>query len=564
LYKIIFLVNLDRGSILLEAVDNPWFIPAWRSFSWNDLFRCRVAFKPADSPYSYPVESFQTFVVYQTGTAIMQLTTTLPVHLSMVIVGASGDLSVKKIFPALFALYCRKMLPESFTCYGFARTNLSNEQFRDLLVAHLTCRYTPGERECQKSMEDFLKHCFYFEGHYDSVEDFSALGNLLNQIEPTGTPATRIFYLSIPPFLFMPVAKSLHEAGLTRETEGSRVCRVVVEKPFGRDRDSSDELTRELARVFSEPQTYRIDHYLGKEVIQNLMVLRFANLIFEPLWNRNNIAHVRISWTEDIGTEGRAGYFDAYGIIRDVMQNHLLQMLALAAMEEPLNLNPENIRNEKVKALHAVKPVSLNDIVVGQYTAAEYKGVHHKGYLEEEGVPEGSITPTYAAVTLKVRNRRWDGVPFLIRAGKGVSDRKTEIRITFRHVPANIFAASPTAPEANDLVIRVQPDAGISLNIMTKVPGLRVTLQETELNLSYAAAFQESIPDAYESLILDVIKGDKSLFIRADELEAAWDIFTPILNDLESCTIRPQGYRFGTAGPHSADALAALYDTEWV
>lgn len=483
--------------------------------------------------------------------------------LSIVVVGASGDLAVNKIFPALFALYCRKMLPESFTCFGFARTSLTDEKFRDLLMAHLTCRYTPGEEECRRLMDEFLKRCFYISGQYDSPEHFEALEAFLEHHEPDDKAVLRLFYLSIPPFVFLPVAQSLHAAGLTEDVPGKKACRVVVEKPFGRDRESSDELTLALAQVFTEAQTYRIDHYLGKEVIQNLMVLRFANLIFEPLWNRNNIAHVRISWSEDIGTEGRAGYFDAYGIIRDVMQNHLLQMLALVAMEEPLNLDPESVRSEKVKLLRGVKPVTLDDIVVGRYTSAEYNGVPRKGYLEEEGVPAESVTPTYAAAVLKVRNRRWDGVPFLMSAGKGVNDRKTEIRIAFRHVPANIFAASPTAPEANELVIRVQPDAGISLNIMTKVPGLRVNLRETELNLSYAAEFKGEIPDAYESLLLDVIKGDKSLFIRADELEAAWDIFTPVLHDLESCTMQPQSYPFGSRGPNSADALAALYDATW-
>ncbi len=482
--------------------------------------------------------------------------------LSIIVVGASGDLAVKKIFPALFALFCRKLLPEKFTCIGFARTKLSDEQFRNRLEAHLTCRYTPGETECRHYMEAFLKHCFYSTGNYDSKEDYEGIKVALEGHEPADSQTTRLFYLSIPAFLFTVVAQSMDEAGLSKDVPGRTVCRVVVEKPFGRDRPSSDELTRELARVFTEPQTYRIDHYLGKEVIQNLMVLRFANLIFEPLWNRNNIAHVHISWSEDIGTEGRAGYFDAYGIIRDVMQNHLLQMLALVAMEEPLNLNPENVRNEKVKALRAVTPITLEDIVVGQYTAANYRGQRRKGYLDEDGVPTGSITPTYAAAVLKLHNRRWDGVPFFMSAGKGLKDRKTEIHIVFRHVPANIFAASNTVPTANELIIRVQPDAGISLNIMTKVPGLRLALRETELNLSYATAFSGEIPDAYESLLLDVIQGDKSLFIRADELEAAWDIFTPVLHDLESCAILPQTYPFGSHGPESALALAALHEVK--
>lgn len=493
----------------------------------------------------------------------MQNTPSETSFLSIIVVGASGDLAVRKIFPALFSLFCRKLLPESFACYGFARTPLSDEAFRNLLMTRLTCRYTPGESECRGYMEAFLKRCFYASGKYDSVEDFKALESLLKRHEPANQPTTRLFYLSIPPFLFLPTAQSVHDAGLAEDIPRKTACRVVVEKPFGRDRESSDALTRGLAKVFTEPQTYRIDHYLGKEVIQNLMVLRFANLIFEPLWNRNNIDHVRICWSEDIGAEGRAGYFDRYGIIRDVMQNHLLQMLALVAMEEPLNLDPENVRNEKVKALRAVRPVRLEDIVTGRYTTAEYKGHTQKGYLEEEGVPPDSVTPTYAAAVLKVRNRRWDGVPFLMSAGKGLNHHKTEIHIVFRHVPGNIFAGPPAAPHPNTLVIRVQPDAGISLNIMTKVPGLRVTLQETELNLSYAAAFAGEIPDAYESLLLDVLKGDKSLFIRADELEAAWDIFTPVLHDLESCAIEPQPYLFGSPGPKSANALAALHNATW-
>lgn len=493
----------------------------------------------------------------------MQGNVNVQMQLSIVVIGASGDLSVKKIFPALFALYCRGLLPESFSCFGFSRTPLTDEQFRALLTKHLTCRYEIGETSCHTAMEQFLSRCTYVNGTYDSIEDFRSLGNALEAHEKPGIPVTRLYYMSIPPFLFLPVAQSLHAAGLTDEGCGQKICRVIVEKPFGHDRASSDTLTRELAAVFREEQTFRIDHYLGKEVIQNLMVLRFANLIFEPLWNRTNIAHVRISWTEDIGIEGRAGYFDAYGIIRDVMQNHLLQMLALVAMEEPLDLNPESIRNEKVKALRSVRPITLDDIVVGQYSRGIYNNKKYCGYLEEPGIPPNSITPTYAAAVLKVRNRRWDGVPFLLRAGKGLNDRKTEIRIAFRNVPANIFASSPKELEANDLIIRVQPDASIALNIITKVPGLKMTLQETQLNLSYASAFQETIPDAYESLILDIIKGDKSLFIRSDELQAAWDIFTPVLKDLESCTIRPQEYPFGSSGPPSANALAALYDTSW-
>ncbi|MCK5863170.1 MAG: glucose-6-phosphate dehydrogenase (NADP(+)), partial [Candidatus Hydrogenedentes bacterium] len=327
----------------------------------------------------------------------MTLQQTQTQHLSLVVIGASGDLAVKKIFPALFSLYCRNLLPDSFCCYGFARSEMSEEDFRKLLQSHLTCRYTPGECECKKLIDEFLTHCHYISGHYDSMDSFRKLKSVLEKHEIPETLITRLFYFSIPPFLFMPVAHSLAQANLTSDIPEKRLCRVVIEKPFGRDLPSSDKLTRGLAQVLSEEQTYRIDHYLGKEVIQNLMALRFANLIFEPLWNRSNIAHISITWMEDIGVEGRGGYFDSYGILRDVMQNHLLQILALVAMEEPISLNPEYIRDEKVKVLRSVAPVTLNDIVVGQYTKAMYNGSMRKGYLEETGIPSDSITPTYGA-----------------------------------------------------------------------------------------------------------------------------------------------------------------------
>jgi glucose-6-phosphate 1-dehydrogenase len=266
---------------------------------------------------------------------------------------------------------------------------------------------------------------------------------------------------------------------------------------------------------------------------------------------------------EDLSLEGRAGYFDQYGIIRDVMQNHLLQMMALVAMEQPVGLDSKYVRDEKVKALRAVPPLTLNDIVVGQYTAGALNGRQHFGYLDEEGVPAGSITPTYACAALRVKNRRWDGVPFLIRAGKGLSTSMTEIRIRFQRMPGNIFEDVTGHLSANELVIRVQPDAGISFRIVNKVPGLGIKLDESYLDLSYARAFEGDIPDAYESLILDVILGDKSLFIRADELEAAWDIFTPVLHELEQKQIQPEPYVFGGTGPASADALAARFDVRW-
>lgn len=478
--------------------------------------------------------------------------------LSVIVIGASGDLALKKIFPALFALYCQGYLPNDFHIVGFARSPLSNDEFRDRVMSRLTCRYTPGER-CDEKMAEFLRRCTYVAGEYNSATSFRQLHEELKHLDEGGQE-NRVFYMSIPPFLFLDVAHALAEAELVHRGEGAGWSRVVIEKPFGSDRASSDDLTESMSKVFTEEQTYRIDHYLGKEVIQNLLVLRFANLIFDPIWNRSFVRSVQISWTEDIGTEGRAGYFDQYGIIRDVMQNHLLQMLALVAMDQPLSLQAQFVRDEKVKALRAISPLTLEDLVIGQYGAGEAVGRHHVGYIDEKGTPPGSITPTYAAAVLHIKNRRWDGVPFFIIAGKGLNTRMTEIRVRFMDVPSNIFQRNGNRLGANELVIRVQPDAGISLRVINKVPGLGIRLDESNLDLSYEAAYSGTeIPDAYESLILDVIKGDKSLFIRSDELEAAWDVFTPVLHEIDALKVRPDIYPYGSYGPERAQELFERY-----
>lgn len=481
--------------------------------------------------------------------------------LAIVVVGASGDLALKKIFPALFALYCQNLLPEKFHIVGFARSEMTNEVFRKRVEEKLTCRYVPGEK-CDEWMRNFLSRCTYMSGNYGSADSYRNLHAELEHIK-TDSQENRIFYMAIPPFLFLEVAHALHDAELVSQEEQRGWSRVVIEKPFGSDRATSDALTESMLQVFNENQTYRIDHYLGKEVIQNLLVLRFANLIFDPIWNRNHIKNVRISWTENLSLTGRAGYFDQYGIIRDVMQNHLLQMVALVAMEQPVSLHSTYVRDEKVKALRSVAPLTLDDVVVGQYGHGAFGGRDYTGYLEEEGTPAGSITPTYAAAALKIHNRRWDGVPFLIRAGKGLSDSKTEIRIRFQGMPGNIFAESAKGLPQNELVIQVQPDAGLTMRIVNRVPGLGIRLDETKLDLRYASAFEGVIPDAYESLLLDVVQGDKSLFIRADELEAAWDIFTPVLHELEEKHVVPDSYVFGSDGPASADALAARFGAKW-
>jgi len=330
---------------------------------------------------------------------------------------------------------------------------------------------------------------------------------------------------------------------------------VVIEKPFGRDRASSDELTHALSQVFQEDQIYRIDHYLGKEVIQNLLVLRFANIVFEPLWNRDFLQSIHIVWKENIGLEGRGGYFDQYGIIRDVMQNHLLQILALVAMEPPARLDPASIAAEKVRVLQNVPSLRMDDLVIGQYCGAERNGQKFPAYVDDPSVPDDSTTPTFAAARLSVKVPRWDGVPFFISAGKGLDARMTEIRIRFRELPRSMFCDMDRCPEANELVIRVQPDEAIRFALTNKVPGMDMVLKTGSLDLQYQQAFSELIPDAYENLLLDVVRGDRSLFIQKHELEAAWDIFTPVLHEMEERGVVPEPYEFGADGQHAASRL---------
>jgi len=474
-------------------------------------------------------------------------------NLSVIVVGASGDLSRKKIYPALFALYCQGYLPPQFHVFGFARSEFSDGEFRARIKERLTCRYAPG-RSCAERMEEFLDRCRYMSGSYGSADSFLDLYVMMRDAEGS-LPTNRFYYLAIPPSVFLDVARAIGDAGLVSCVGDEPWSHVVLEKPFGRDRESSDALTDAMSQVFAERQTYRIDHYLGKEVIQNLLVLRFANLVFEPLWNRDFIRKVQILWKEDLSLEGRGGYFDQYGIIRDVMQNHLLQILALVAMEPPPRLEAASIADEKVKILRSIPPLRLADLVIGQYRETVRDGRRFPAYVEEESVPDDSITPTFAAARLRVNSPRWKHVPFLIKAGKALDARMTEIRIQFREVPGNMFCQSGGCPEANELVIRVQPDEAICLSLVNKVPGMQMTLESRNLDLQYKAAFSEQIPDAYESLLLDVMRGDRSLFIRRDELQAAWDIFTPVLHEIQQRKLEPEPYEFGSGGPAAAESM---------
>ncbi|KAK2079129.1 Glucose-6-phosphate 1-dehydrogenase 1, chloroplastic [Prototheca wickerhamii] len=489
--------------------------------------------------------------------------------LSVCVVGASGDLAKKKIFPALFALFYEGHLPKAsvgvvsvyFSIFGYARTKMSDEEFRAMIGSNLSCRVADAT-DCSRKIEEFLSRCFYQAGQYDALEDYAALDRRMTAAEERFKRGDRVFYLSIPPNIFTTVAASASTAASSK----SGWTRMIVEKPFGRDLESSRLLASELYKHLAEEQIYRIDHYLGKELIENLTVLRFANLVFEPLWSRQYIRNVQVIFSENFGTEGRGGYFDQYGIVRDVIQNHLLQILALFAMEQPASLGAEDIRDEKVKVLRSMQVVKLEDMVLGQYRGRTGKGQSLPGYLDDATVPPNSITPTFAACAVFLNNARWDGVPFLLKAGKALESRTAEIRVQFRHVPGSLYhdklnLAADAA--SNELVIRIQPNESIYLKINNKVPGLGLNVDTTRLDLSYDSRYQTHLPDAYERLILDCVNGDRRLFIRNDELEVAWEKFTPVLKEIEQRRVAPELYPYGSRGPVGAHYLAAKYGVRW-
>ncbi|NP_001312522.1 glucose-6-phosphate 1-dehydrogenase, chloroplastic-like precursor [Nicotiana tabacum] len=479
---------------------------------------------------------------------------------SITVIGASGDLAKKKIFTALFALFYEDCLPENFIVFGYSRTKMSDEELRNMISKTLTCRIDQREN-CEAKMDHFLERCFYHSGQYHSEDDFAELDYKLKAKEGSRV-SNRLFYLSIPPNIFVDVVR----CASLKASSTSGWTRVIVEKPFGRDLESSSELTRCLKKYLTEEQIFRIDHYLGKELVENLSVLRFSNLVFEPLWSRNYIRNVQFIFSEDSGTEGRGGYFDNYGIIRDIMQNHLLQILALFAMETPVSMDAEDIRNEKVKVLRSMRPLQLEDVVLGQYKGHSKGGKLYPAYTDDPTVPNGSVTPTFSAAALFINNARWDGVPFLMKAGKALHTRRAEIRVQFRHVPGNLYKrnfGTDLDKATNELVLRLQPDEAIYLKINNKVPGLGMRLDRSDLNLLYKAKYRGEIPDAYERLLLDAIEGERRLFIRSDELDAAWALFTPLLKELEEKKIAPELYPYGSRGPVGAHYLAAKHNVRW-
>ncbi|XP_052145673.1 glucose-6-phosphate 1-dehydrogenase, cytoplasmic isoform-like [Oryza glaberrima] len=462
--------------------------------------------------------------------------------LSIVVLGASGDLAKKKTFPALFHLFQQGFLQSGEVhIFGYARSNISDDGLRERIRGYL-------KGASDEHISQFLQLIKYVSGSYNSGEGFESLNNAIseNETSKNNKPGSsrRLFYLALPPSVYPSVCKMIRSYCMNPSSH-SGWTRVIVEKPFGKDLESAEELSAQLGELFNEQQLYRIDHYLGKELVQNLLVLRFANRLFLPLWNRDNIANVQIVFREDFGTEGRGGYFDQYGIIRDIIQNHLLQVFCLVAMEKPVSLKPEHIRDEKVKVLQSVTPIKHDEVVLGQYD----------GYKDDSTVPDDSNTPTFASLVLRVNNERWEGVPFILKAGKALNNRKAEIRVQFKDAPGDIFKCKKQG--RNEFVIRLQPSEAMYMKLTVKKPGLEMATEQSELDLSYGLRYQDvKIPEAYERLILDTIRGDQQHFVRRDELKAAWEIFTPLLHDIDDGKVKALPYKPGTRGPPEADELS--------
>lgn len=475
--------------------------------------------------------------------------------LTIFVIGASGDLAKKKTYPSLFDLYLSGYLPEHVVIVGYARSPKSEEDFRKQIAPYLKLKHG-SDADAEARKEQFLSKLLYRSGGYDSAEDVGVVSREMRALEEaTGMPVlNRLFYFAIPPSVFVPIGTSIKKAALTDKGWN----RLIVEKPFGHDLDSFNALSKDMSALYSEDEVYRIDHYLGKEMVQNLLILRFANAIFEPIWNRNYISSVMITFKEDIGTQGRGGYFDSYGIVRDVMQNHLLQVLSLIAMEPPVLAAGKDyanyIRDEKVKVLNCIEPIKLENTVLGQYLGDADKG--EPGYLEDPTVPKGSVTPTFATCVMYVNNPRWDGVPFIMKAGKALNERKGEIRIQFRAPPGASHMFPGVQIPVQELVVRLQPDEAVYMKMNVKSPGLQTQAISSELDLSYAQRYEGAeVPDAYTRLILDVLRGKQAAFVRDDELRAAWKIFTPVLKEIESAKDKPLPYAFGSRGPKESDEL---------
>jgi len=485
----------------------------------------------------------------------------------IVIFGASGDLTHRKLIPALFSMYEKRILTEDFFILGCARSELTQDDFRTKIKNELTVDKT------NKELSEFLEHCDYIHGNYDELELYNALKGRLDKLSKKfHTESNIIFYMATPPQLYYTVTEELSRTGLTREESGGKgFRRIIYEKPFGHDLTSAVELNEKLHSLIEEHQIYRIDHYLGKETVQNLLMFRFANSIFEPIWNQNYIDNIQITVAEELGVEHRAGYYDKAGQLRDMFQNHMMQMLSLVAIEPPASFDADSVRDEKVKLMKAIQPFKLTDpiancIIRGQYKEGLINGKKVPGYTEEKGVPEDSRTETFVAAKILINNWRWKGVPFYLRSGKRLRTKFSEIAITFKKVPHSMFFPLPQdSLSPNVLVMRVQPKEGMSLSIQTKIPGPKICMTSLQMKFQYQDIFGEKTPEPYERLILDCIVGDQTLFWRHDGVKVAWSLLTPVLDfwasNPSACPLTY--YDAGTWGPFESELLLKQDSRNW-
>ena len=485
---------------------------------------------------------------------------------AVVIFGASGDLTKRKLIPALYQLTQQRLIPAGFAVVGVARQLMSDDEFRKQMRAAVS-EQADTEEVDEAVWQSFAAGLFYIQGDFAELETYKTLGQALARIEAErGTAGNRIFYLATAPDFFGVIAKQLGTSGLARP-EGQAWTRIIVEKPFGHDLESARALNAELATVFREDQVYRIDHYLGKETVQNLLVFRFANSIFEPLWNREYIDHVQITNAEALGVEGRGAFYEKAGAVRDMIQSHVFQVTSLIAMEPPASLSADSIRDEKIKAMAAVRAIPyerVNDFAVrGQYGPGFVLGEKVGGYQEEPGVDPKSSTETYAALKIHIDNPRWQDVPFYLRSGKRLSRRMTEIAIQFKKSPHHLFSECDAPDEPNVLVLRIQPNEGITLRFAAKLPGQAMRIRWVNMDFRYGSSFGVEPPEAYERLLLDCMLGDSTLYARRDMTERGWEIVTPMLEAWKEPAPDFPDYEAGSSGPRSADELIEKDGREW-
>lgn len=485
----------------------------------------------------------------------------------MVIFGATGDLAYRKLIPALFALDCRNILPEKFTILGIGRRVQDDNAFRSKMAEGINRFAEKTERTSAESIDKFITKLSYFRMDMHSSKDYISLKNHLEDMDKGLVNSRNIlFHLAMPPGMFSVIANALGESGLSKSNEGFR--RLIIEKPFGSDLESGRELNRLLHLSFEESQLYRIDHYLGKETVQNLLVMRFGNGVFEPLWNRNYVHHVEITSAESIGMEGRGDYYDSSGALRDMLQNHLMQVVGLVAMEPPSSMEPDSIRNETMKVFQSLRPLSEEDVprqvIRGQYTSSQIGGIKVPGYREEKSVDSSSRTETFVAMKFFIDNWRWGNVPFYIRTGKMLPTKVTEVVIHFNRTPHILFKDNDNCNSCNQLIIRIQPDEGILLKIGMKEPGAGFNVRSVNMDFHYSDLNDNPLPSAYERLLFDAMAGDSTLFTRADAVEAAWRFVAPVQKVWSSDPAQKlYGYPAGTWGPEIAHELIEDSKTGW-